>query len=270
MRIRMIDPTYSDNATTARMSEIAPEVSDDGTHITAQEGENMRRSWGCVKTTSTVVIKTRTFCVVHVGVAHKYGGGQQWYYFERKPDAPIRRLTASKLSARRRKQVLEAFNTGKAPRWAKKPFVETRKKAEPPKRYIRYKAVAVVDGEYRSIFDDSVYEIGKTRREKVQADHNGGFYVYSRPEYAKNAEVPTKSVNYDAPRAILKCEVWGNHEFYGERIYDPELNKHYYESDSKQAWTYLRPVANMPIQNSHSDSINIACGSLDKPIAVVE
>ena len=124
MRIQMIDPHVTENATTAKMSEIAPYVVQSGTYIVAQEGENMRRNWGCVKTTATVVIKTRTFAVVHVGLVHKYGGDQEWYYFERKPDSPIRSLTASQLSPRRRQQVLEAYRDGKAPSWAKQPFEE--------------------------------------------------------------------------------------------------------------------------------------------------
>ena len=120
MRIKRIAPQISDHATTANMSEIAPAIND--TTLLLQEGENNRRSWGCVKVTSTVVLKTRTFVVVHVGVCHKYRGGQQWYYFEQKPGQPLKRLTARQLSTRRRHQVMDAYIKGHAPSWAKSPL----------------------------------------------------------------------------------------------------------------------------------------------------
>ena len=121
MRIKMIAPQISNHATTANLSEIAPAINE--TTLLLQNGENDRRSWGCVKVTSTVVLKTRTFAVIHVGVAHKYHGGQQWYYFEQKSGEPLKRLTARQLSTRRRNQVLDAHRSGKAPNWAKTPFV---------------------------------------------------------------------------------------------------------------------------------------------------
>ena len=245
MRIRMIDHDVSDNATTAKLTEVAPFVVPDGSHIIAQAGENVRRSWGCVKTTSTLVIKTRTFAVVHVGLAHKYGGGQQWHYFQRKVGEPIQKLTAAKLSPRRRKQILKAYREGKAPSWAKQPFVEKPKKNGKPERHTRYKKVAICNGgELRSIYDGSAYDIGKTRREAVQADHNGGFYVYQSPEAADRATAfPSDSVFDElSETVILKCEVWGRCEYYGEMVWDEDTFKEVPTENTKEAWTYLKPI----------------------------
>ena len=235
MRIQMIAHDVTENATTARISEVAPFVVQSGTYIVTQEGEN---------TTSTVVIKTRTFAVVHVGLAHEYGGAQQWYYFERKPNAPIRRLTASQLSTRRRQQVLEAYRAGKAPSWAKQPFVEKPVKPSKAEKPIRYKAVAVrKDGTFCSIYDGMAYVIGKTLRQKVQADPNGDYYVYRSAEKAETADVPYDSDYRDLPRAILKCEVWGRCEWYGETAWDDQLLKIVPTENTKEAWTYLKPIA---------------------------
>ena len=74
---------------------------------------------------------------------------------------------------------------------------------------VGYKAVAVVNGEYQSIFDGSPYEIGKRRNGTAKPDHEGGYYFYRDFDAAKRADVPSSSVNYNAPRVILKCEVGG-------------------------------------------------------------
>ena len=279
MRIRTDAPHIPLTATTASQSQVAPIIKNENNLLILQNGENVRRSWGCVKVTSTLVVRTRTFVVVHVGVCHKYGGGQQWYYFEQPAGESLQRRTAPQLSKRRKQQVVDALNAGKAPEWAKAPFsgisflpidpdlpkedwtyqyVLADKDKKKPQRYIRYKAVAVVDGEFRSIYDGSEYALNKTRRQKVEPDHNGGFYVYRSAEMAGKVNVPSDSVNVDAPRAILKCEVWGRCEIYGgdlvyvdaDEVGDAEVvherwdgTKGIVNPKRKEAWTYCRPVA---------------------------
>lgn len=91
-----------------------------------------------------------------------------------------------------------------------------------------YKAVAIVDGQFRSIYDNSVvYEIGKTLVQKAQDDHSGGFYAYATEAEARSADVPPNSDNKNAPRAILKVEVSGRSVFY---------------DSGKMAWTRMKPV----------------------------
>lgn len=73
-----------------------------------------------------------------------------------------------------------------------------------------YKAVAVVDGQYRSIYDNKVvYHLGRTLVQKARPHHEGGYYVYRTEREARRASVPERSDNYDAPRVILECEVGG-------------------------------------------------------------
>ena len=233
MRIQMTEQNVTDTATTAKLSEVAPYVPPSGSYIVAQEGEN---------TTTTIIVKTRTFVVIHVGLTHRYTREQQWYYFERKPDGKIRRLTASQLSPQRRNQVLDAYWAGKSPDWAKQPFVEKPATPGKPERKIRYKAVAVLPDEtFCSIYDDSVeYVLGKTYRQKGQPDHNGGYYVYRSAEKARDAAVPNNSDNRNLPRAVLKCKVWGRCELYGETEWDGDTETP--TENTKEAWTYLKPL----------------------------
>ena len=265
MRIKMIAPRISDNATSANVSEIAPVIH--ASTLLLQEGENNRRSWGCVKVTSTIVVKTRTFAAIHIGVCHKHRGGQQWYYYEKPNGKAIRRLTARQLSTRRRNQVLDAFRDGNAPDWADIPFVENPKTNGKPERHIRYKKVAYCDGgELRSIYDGSAYVIGKTRRQAVQSDHGGGFYVYRSPEVAaEQTAFPADSVFDELSETrILKCEVWGRHETYAKTRWVLESDFETYDefedhvilarrdwcgkvkvakaSEIKEAWTYCKPL----------------------------
>ena len=247
MKIRTIAPQIPDNATTARISEIAPVLDTAQNLVLVQEGENNRRSWGCVKVTSTVVVRTRTFLAVHVGVVHKYRGGQQWYFYQQPAGAGgnLTRITAAKLTPRRRRQVLEAIEKGKAPGWAKQPFTDPKPRTSLEK-HTRYKAVCIgEDGSLRSLYDDSEYVIGKTRQEAAIADHCGGFYVYVSADAARNAEIPSRSANSDATRVVLKVEVWGRCVKYGsDYLHDPSLG---HDSPNpnpkqKQAWTYIKPL----------------------------
>jgi len=96
-----------------------------------------------------------------------------------------------------------------------------------PRPTIRYKAVAVVDDEYRSIYDGSLYEIGERRNGKAYPDHCGGYYCYRTAEEAASADVPRESVHRDAPWAILECEVGGKCIKYG---------------NDKLAYSWIQPI----------------------------
>lgn len=89
---------------------------------------------------------------------------------------------------------------------------------DPP---VAYKAVAVVGDEYQSIFDGSSYRIGVRRNGTARPEHQGGYYCYRTIEEAQKADVPRSSINLDAPRAILRCEVGGRVICYdgGKRAY---------------------------------------------------
>lgn len=72
---------------------------------------------------------------------------------------------------------------------------------------IGYKAVAIYKGKLVSIFDGSPWDLGVTRTEKVAWGHGGGYYVYKKPEEARNASLPW-SCKYPLsfiPRAIVRC-----------------------------------------------------------------
>lgn len=113
----------------------------------------------------------------------------------------------------------------------------------PIEKRVRFKQVAVVGGEYVSIYDGSPWALGKTRREALpkvskanemyampgELPHGGGFYVYSTAEEAANRNsYPSSCQHADAPRVTLKCEVWGRHRDMG---------------GGKQVWTHCAPIA---------------------------
>ena len=80
-----------------------------------------------------------------------------------------------------------------------------------------YKAVAVVDGRYLSIFDGvTEYRLGETTAQQTaRQDHGGGWYVYGTPRAAATAELPDRCALADAPRAILKVRAEGAYCRYG-------------------------------------------------------
>jgi hypothetical protein len=97
----------------------------------------------------------------------------------------------------------------------------------------RFKKVAVgkQNGQevYLSIFDGTVYEIGKPKIQKVQPHHLAGFYVYKTPKEAKAAKFPLESLHRDAEEfAILELAVGGR--------------CHVYEN-GKIAYTGVKPLA---------------------------
>ena len=79
-----------------------------------------------------------------------------------------------------------------------------------PSPVIAYKAVAITDEGYRSIYDGkTTYALGEETRDVARSNHNGGIYVYPTVAAAAAVEVPHQSVLADAPRAILACSVSG-------------------------------------------------------------
>lgn len=95
------------------------------------------------------------------------------------------------------------------------------------KKQIMYKKVALINNEYYSIYSGEKYEEGKTYREKVQSNHQGGYYAYKTKEEAANAVFPEDSANYDATKIIVKVEMWGRHIKY---------------DNGKYAFTYMKIV----------------------------
>jgi len=77
---------------------------------------------------------------------------------------------------------------------------------------IYYKAVAVVDGKFLSIYDgETEYKLGEMLRQPARQSHGGGYYVYRTIDEAREAAVPGNSKLKDAPRAIIKLECGGNY-----------------------------------------------------------
>lgn len=82
-----------------------------------------------------------------------------------------------------------------------------------------YKAVAVVDGEYISIYDgETRYQIGVEMTEAPRQRHKGGYYVYTSLDDAMHVEVPAGSVAADRPRAYLRVRAEGRYCRYGNKL----------------------------------------------------
>lgn len=92
------------------------------------------------------------------------------------------------------------------------------RRLEPPAKPERlggenfYKAVAVVDGKFVSIFDGQTeYILGQELKQVARQEHNGGYYVYRSVSDAENVQVPSGSALRNAPRAILRIKAQGNY-----------------------------------------------------------
>jgi hypothetical protein len=82
-----------------------------------------------------------------------------------------------------------------------------------------YKAVAVVDGRFLSIYDGTTeYRIGETVAQRPRQGHRGGIYVYPSLEAAAHASVPADSALADAPRAILRVRAEGIYCRYDNKL----------------------------------------------------
>lgn len=78
-----------------------------------------------------------------------------------------------------------------------------------------YKAVAVVDGKFYSIFDGvTEYVVGQEMKQVARQGHNGGYYVYKSIDDALSVSVPTSSKLKDAPRAIVRIRAEGQYCVY--------------------------------------------------------
>lgn len=95
------------------------------------------------------------------------------------------------------------------------------KRIDPPSAPAReggehyYKAVAIVEGKFYSIFDGvTEYTIGHEMRQVARQDHNGGYYVYRSIDEAQAVSVPSASKLQSAPRAILRIRAEGQYCVY--------------------------------------------------------
>ena len=103
--------------------------------------------------------------------------------------------------------------------------------AEKPKRKVEkkkmWKKVALIDGAMQSVYSGEKYELGRTYVEKVEHNHQGGYFCYSTKKEAEMAVFPDSSVNVDAQKIVVQVEVWG-------RSIEYENGKH--------AFTYMKFV----------------------------
>jgi len=103
--------------------------------------------------------------------------------------------------------------------------------AEKPKRKVEkkimWKKVAIINGKLQSVYSGEKYELGRTYVEKVEHNHQGGYFCYSTKEEAEMAVFPDSSVNVDAQKIVVKVEVWGRYVIY---------------SNGKYAFTYMKFV----------------------------
>lgn len=78
-----------------------------------------------------------------------------------------------------------------------------------------YKAVAIVDGKFYSIFDgETEYTVGQEMKQAARQGHNGGYYVYRSIDEAQAVKVPAESKLPNAPRAILRIRAEGQYCVY--------------------------------------------------------
>lgn len=78
-----------------------------------------------------------------------------------------------------------------------------------------YKAVAVVDGKFYSIFDgETEYTVGQEMTQRARQGHSGGYYVYKSIDEALAVKVPDASKLPNAPRTILRIRAEGQYCVY--------------------------------------------------------
>ncbi|MEO8287111.1 MAG: hypothetical protein ABI670_11830 [Chloroflexota bacterium] len=75
-----------------------------------------------------------------------------------------------------------------------------------------YKAVALVDGRYLSIFDGvTEYKIGETTVDRARQKHQGGIYCYDNLDQALSADVPPSAALRSADRVVLRVRAEGSY-----------------------------------------------------------
>ncbi len=214
---------YCPDSTYFRLSEVEPEIKRRGriTELHVYSGEGTRRSWGRPQTWSTVVVHTRSFAAVHVGISHKHRGTQGWFYYLKinKMTSAWERKTWAQLDDRRRAQVLEAMH--KAPRWAKCPG-KLRTERKSPEIVTGYKCVAVdAGGNLVSCYDRQTrYEVGEKTTEKIwdrERHGAGGLFFFATAEKARR-QVPAWDFAKDVRDfAMIRVRAAGNKAAWGDK-----------------------------------------------------
>jgi len=104
---------------------------------------------------------------------------------------------------------------GRKERRQKKAIAEKKKAiADMKKPQKVYKLVALVDGQFQSIYNGRFYKKGETVVDKIGNDKddfckNGGTFVYMSISDAEKGVFPDYSVNYDAEKIVISGMVWG-------------------------------------------------------------
>ncbi len=85
-----------------------------------------------------------------------------------------------------------------------------------------WKVLAMVDGTLRSVYDNSLYDVGKWRTEKARSDHRGGFYAYASAaeaiEAAKANEIFRREWTEGKQLVLARCEAMGTPIRYGNKL----------------------------------------------------
>ena len=175
----MIEIEFSSDvpdSTYFRVGDCEPDMHDG--LIVAMQGRGGRRSWGEPCVNSKTILHDEDLISIHTGFFHKHGGGQFWRHY-RVTDAEYFCVNWQKLNTDERKRILAGYEE-KAPNWAKKPG-KLRKDYRSPKSnmFMAYKVMWVEeDGSFSSLFNDTIYELGKTMIQAAKPEHGGGYYVY--------------------------------------------------------------------------------------------
>jgi hypothetical protein len=223
-----------------RTGDVEPTVEDNG--LTLYDGSGSRRSWGQPGVTSTVVVSAPDFVAVHVGFHHKHGGGQFWRFYN--VNGAIEQVAWAGLADETRQIVLDAMDD-KAPGWARQPGKLRKDYIKPaPRKFSAFKVMRIADDKLLSLYDDTEYQIGKTRIEQARPNHGGGYYVYT------GDDVKTRFLDGHIGRkvegqqyALVACECWGRREYYdysGECI-TYAVEHGLLNSVHKVAVTYCKP-----------------------------
>lgn len=229
-QVTILETAEVPNGTYFTTGDAEPIIDEEKRTITILNGEgDHRSSWGHPQVTSTIIMETLDLVVVHVGFSHKHGGSQFWRYYA--VNGGVKQISWGQLDDDTRQEILNSPR----PAWAKVPG-KLRKNylsANPKKNaFTAYKVCAINEGgELTSLFNpDIVYQIGKTKVQKSQPDHQGGYYVhkdkdtmlalYEAGDLVAPHRMPEKF-------AVVKCECWGNQVDY---------------SNGKTAVSYCKPI----------------------------
>lgn len=208
------------------VSNVSPYV--DGDRITIYNGEGRRRGWGKPGVSSRIVFESLDLISIHVGFYHKHGGGQFWRHYSL--NGEIEQVEWKSLNDDLRQAILNEYD--KLPSWINPPGkLRSQYVSSSPKKsgFKAYKIVRIEDDTYVSLYDDTTYEIGRTKVQSARDNHRGGYYVYGdfdtiRQRYETGS---LTGVTLKGEHAILLCECWGNRIAY---------------ENGKIAVTYCKPI----------------------------